>query len=438
MTAPDEQWTRCSRVFLFLGVLLALVCAGCAQATGGVRPPAALTPTPAATSTPSGPVSWHPATLPNQLAFQQVNGPDLAPAPSEATTAYACAAALTPGPTHTTVTPQVWVTHDAGAHWTQTAPVALDTGMAPDGQLLDYCALTVDAADARTVALQVNAPWTNAVHEFVTFDGGATWRPLAHAPGLAQLVSWQNRFYGTRTTSTQGGPPVFSVSRDQMQTWQDIDQGLAAVGLYVARYWLDPATGTILAGTIATTDTRAQYHLWETRDGGQHWTQLAMPTSDDVVAQAPTAGQPRRACRVVYSLVPNDPQLNRLFCSEDGGHTWATRPARNPVLTGSSGPYIPYLRLVAIAADGAVLATQDHTPTSLALYRLASGAAQWQLLGDVPLTSSAQPLDDTQVYLAYAAAPAPGALWLIPRAESALTSTGGYWWAAYPSGAGGA
>jgi hypothetical protein len=394
--------------------------------------------TPAATSNPSGAVSWRSAQLPPQLAFQQVNGADLATAPSEESTAYACAAAVTPSSAHTIVTPQVWVTHDTGIHWAQTRPVALDTGMAPDGQLLDYCVLTVDEADARTVVLQVNAPWTTpTAHEFVTFDGGSTWQALARAPGLAQLVSWQNRFYATLNTSTQGGPPVFSVSYDHMQTWQDIDQALAAAGQYVARYWLDPATGTILAGTIAPSDTRARYHLWETRDGGQHWTPLAMPTSDDVVAQAPTSGQPLRVCRIVYSLVPNDPQLNRLSCSADGGHTWTTRPALNPVLQGSAGSYIPFMRLVAIAGDSAVLATQDHTPTSLALYRLAPGMAQWQLLGDIPLLSTDQPLDDTQVSLAYSAEPALGALWLIPEPENDVTSTGEYWWAAYLSGSAG-
>jgi hypothetical protein len=377
--------------------------------------------------------------LPNQLAFQEVNGADLAPGPSEGSTAYACAAAVTPSTAHTVVTPQVWVTHDAGIHWAQTQPVALDTGMAPDGQLLDYCGLTVDAADARTAVLQVTAPWTTPVaHEFVTFDGGSTWQALAHAPGLAQLDSWQNLFYATRDTSTQGGPPVFSVSHDHLQTWQDIDQALAAAGQYVARYWLDPTTGTILAAAIATSDTRGRYHLWETRDGGQHWTPLAVPTSDDVVAQAPTAGQPLRMCQIFYSLVPNDPQLNRLSCSADGGHTWTTRPALNPVLQGSAGPYIPFLRLVAIAGDGAVLATQDNTPTSLALYRLAPGTAQWQLLADIPLSSTAQPLDDFQVLIAYSAEPAPGALWLIPHAENNATSIGGYWWAAYPSGSAGA
>jgi hypothetical protein len=377
--------------------------------------------------------------LPGQLAFQQVNGADLATAPSEGSTAYACAAAVTPSSAHTVVTPQVWVTHDTGIHWAQMQPAALDTGMAPDGQLLDYCGLTVDDANARTVVLQVTAPWTTPVaHEFVTFDGGSTWQALAHAPGLAQLVSWKNRFYATRDTSTQGGPPVFSVSYDHMQTWQDIDQALAAVGQYVARYWLDPATGRILAGTIATSDTRARYHLWETRDGGQHWTPLAMPTSDDMVAQAPTARQPLRVCRIVYSLVPNDPQPNRLFCSADSGNTWTTRPALNPVLQGSTGPYIPVLRLVAIAGDGAVLAAQDNTPTSLALYRLTPGMAQWQLLGDIPLMSTAQPLDDFQVSIAYSAEPALGAIWLIPHVENNVTSTGWYWWAAYPSGSAGA
>ncbi len=379
-------------------IALALT-AGCGQASGALHTPM---PTATATPLPAVPLSWQTAA--QQISFpvsmKGLQGAGLpgafAVAPGDGNTAYACM--VTRRANATEASASVWLTHDRAAHWMEKSSVASSQiSSAPNSRSL--CAVVVDQTGASTAALTV--VWQSTPDDFTlsdtstlaTFDGGATWQQLTSpVPAIInQLATWQGSTYAIREV---GAGPVpeptdLMLSRDHLRTWQPIDQPITAGQqsgqLFFRSFWVNPSSGEILVETDDNTCGGTK-QLWDTRDGGQHWTHLPVPAIQSVFVEAPAAGQAWHICGAQYA------GFGSLMCSVDGGQSWTSRP--NP---GS---------VVAIADDGAVLETApgdlsaSGSSQQSTLYRLAADASAWQSLGPVPESE-----------VSYAPDPTPGVFW---------------------------
>ncbi|MDE3230891.1 MAG: hypothetical protein KGO05_13515, partial [Chloroflexota bacterium] len=144
--------------------------------------------------------------------------------------------------------------------------------------------------------------------EFVSPDGGHTWRPLTlPTPGLltasalningnsgiaGNIQAQGKRLYGAITSQGLGSnappPPARLVASDDGGlTWKLIDSAFRAAGQGVYTYSAAPAGGEVFAATESLSQpassanpTPAALILWRSVNGGRNWTQLGpMPFS---------------------------------------------------------------------------------------------------------------------------------------------------------------
>jgi hypothetical protein len=300
----------------------------------------------------------------------------------------------------------VSVTHDRAANWTHAGDIAL----AADA---NQCFMTVDGLQPTTVVVAViwepegASPITAFFTDYVTFDGGATWRKLsAPHPYLAfQFATYGGVIYGyLRVSNGEQDIPELATSSDQMRTWHPILQGIADFGGFVdsAAFWLNPANGALLVADMNVS--------WSSVDAGAHWTKITVPglgaPGENVVVQAPVADQPWHLC----AANNNDQDLknlkpNTLTCSSDGGQTWQSAPALNITFTnGKKGTFATPTGVFALASDGAILALASGSagPWTQSDYRLAANSQQWQSLNLAP---------GSFANLRYYPAPGGGVLW---------------------------
>jgi hypothetical protein len=221
----------------------------------------------------------------------------------------------------------VSVTHDRAANWTHAGDIAL----AADA---NQCFMTVDGLQPTTVVVAVTweppgaSPITAFFTDYVTFDGGATWRKLsAPRPYLAfQFTTYAGVIYGNLSVANgEQDIPELATSSDQMRTWHPILRPTWDVGGFddSAAFWLNPANGALLVADMNM--------FWSSVDAGAHWTKITVPglgaPSENVVVQTPVAGQPWHLCagnddgQDLKNLKPNT-----LTCSSDGGQTWQSAP----------------------------------------------------------------------------------------------------------------
>ncbi len=165
------------------------------------------------TATPRGlQLAWHSGAVPAGV---------LTVAPGDGDIGYAC---------HVESARRiaVSVTHDRAANWTHAGDIALTADA-------NQCFMTVDGLQPTTVVVAVTweppgaSPITAFFTNYVTFDGGATWRKLsAPRPYLAlQLATYGGVIYGYLRVAS--GPqdveiPELATSSDQMRTWHPILQ----------------------------------------------------------------------------------------------------------------------------------------------------------------------------------------------------------------------
>lgn len=371
-------------VIAFAAFLLAALLTGCGQPARS-SDLAARQPTP--TLAPAHPLAWQPFVFPGAVRSAGP-GAVLALAPGDANTIYAC---NNPG-SATSMVYQIWVSHDAGVHWRHVSDLPIGQ---PGG-----CSLIVDAAQPSTAVATIYwyapgaSPFDRNSRSFATMDGGATWQTLSDQQDFAQLATFQGRSYALLLpgTNQQAASWRLAVSTDGLRSWQTIDDDLNRAGQTVGAFWLDSATGAILADTFAG----SAHALWKTEDGGQHWTALSDPgiSPNQIAVQWPAFGEAWHICAGQQLLDRPDLSHNLLVCSTDGGSTWRRRPALDitvscaTCLKGNPFTSISEMRLVTIAADGSLLAIAgsgyDESGEVYSLYRLSTGASQWQPLGQVP------------------------------------------------------
>lgn len=229
-----------------------------------------------------GQLIWQRAGLPEGRIFGS-RGVAFMVAPSDGNTVYVCIAAQVGAVEH----PQLWVTHDRALHWARLTDV-------PTTRNATGCDFGVDQLDSRIVtvttylagadggALAPPAQW----ERFVSFDGGKTWSARATGGSTFLLgghfhATWQSKTYAALYLLPLAEHPVarLFVSDDQMRSWTAIDAPIIASAAVrtlppdqrnVWNVQVHPSTGELLA-------TVAGWQLWESPDGGAHWTQLVVP-----------------------------------------------------------------------------------------------------------------------------------------------------------------
>lgn len=370
----------------------------------GGWPPVSKTATPAPITIHSGRLTWKQVIVPKGFpgsvdqsdAPATVGGP--AVAPSDGRTMYACQADR-----RYVSSPRVWVTHDAGVHWSVITPtdLAANTG---------GCRLWVDGNDANTLVvsffpmlnLQQPVPLSQWV-TYATVDGGATWsKPAGLQDGMfiGMLASAHGQTYAQMTSNSPNGDSTTGlyVSRDGMRSWTRIDATLPDTvpnppqvhdtgKIFEMR--VNPTSGEVLAITYADT-------LWSTVDDGAHWTEVAYPHAvSDAAHTTPLlfVGGPTTSAHMTICggfTLPQPPNTQQIECTTDNGQTWSERPTS----TSSSRSTPAYhLDLAGVGADGSLYATAN-IPSSpgkenggFTIYRLPPGSmatGDWQALGAVP------------------------------------------------------
>jgi hypothetical protein len=239
---PPARETRRERGAVWLGVsalgcLLALMLGGCGQGSArGISVP------PAATVSPSQPLTWQPITQPHIFSTMPGLWPAMDVSPSDGNTVYACPA---PGGGA-----QLWSSHDRGRHWALMS--ALPQGH-PGG-----CALVADAIRANSLIAMVTwydpgaGPPDAHILAYLTEDGGRTWRALGDRQRFAELATVGGTAYALRHT----GPDAtlasvdtvhLAASTDGMRTWRTVDSAILSADQSAAGFWLNPSTGGALA-----------------------------------------------------------------------------------------------------------------------------------------------------------------------------------------------
>ena len=407
-------------------VLALLVVFALVLTHGPLGRPSVLTPAhPTATATPlpSAVNGWSRVPLPANFTL---SFPSFAIAPSDGSIAYACVVAedANQNPRPGMSANQFWVTHDRGAHWKRMT----DSPGAPVNQ----CSLQVDALNpaivvawGRSIPLYSTPPAgtppilsANGGGQFaaVTFDGGATWQqPTGDASpgGTREFATSNGVTYAVRCCySPPASAERLMVSRDHMASWTPIDGAIVAAGQGVDQgdgFFFRPDTGVLLANAfdVNTLDR----HLWQSTDGGAHWSQLPSPATsfaDFYVVQQPVSGQPWHLCaetfKPVHDAGANPGPATGIVCSTDGGSHWSSRP----MPTASSAGFT----LIGISNAGDLLA-QDDSATA-ALYRLPAGSTQWQTFDTAPGTT-------VNVSASFVPGPGSGVLWVVPVPPNAYS-----------------
>jgi hypothetical protein len=295
---------------------------------------------------------------------------DLAVAPSDGETAYACAAL------GTQPNPRVIVTHTGGAFWAYITNIPATWGA---------CArLTVDLLNPSVVVAEGDFGGPQEV----TYDGGRTWQPLAlpAQQEVAQFATVGNRMYALINVPSSDGSSLITVlaeSTDHLRTWHEIDGTLRNANL--RQLWVNPGDGALMLRTYDT-------GLWTSTDDGATWMHIDVPSvvPVDYAVQQPSAQQPWRLCGE-YFASQNDSTLS-LICTMDGGRAWYIPPT------------LAFWQAAGIANDGAIL-VYDR---SFMIYRLPLGATRWQKLGVASLAGS---------FVVFVSSGQGGMLWKFP-AES--------------------
>ena len=412
---PRRLWMR--RLAVAGLLVAATLLAACGQAAAVHRPlrptpaiptatPIPPTPAPTITPAPARPLQWQARTVPAPFTTENGNsGVALTLSPMNSALVWACA-------------PQgkqarVWVSHDLARTW-----------QAVSGMTYDYaitgCWITADDLRPDTAVLQAFISLGQCCDRGpfpmrITTDGGQTWAPLAGPEDtVRQIATFRGALYAIFARHFMDLAPLkseFVISADGGQTWKSMDSKLATpnelptLAGFVTQFWINPATGAMLAHTGAATVWMD--HFLASGDGGATWRDLQAPQADDFLVRTPFAAGPWELCGFRQSNSSAHPSWNNTMpCTLDGGATWQTRTIT------------PIRDAFAIANDGSVLGE-----TGSRLERLTPSGGDWQTLG--PLNEIWMPPT------AYVAGSGAGVLWNVPAWSGPATGSTVYV-ASYP------
>ena len=366
-----------------------------------VRPPGApsdiFTRQASATATAKPSLDWRAGSLPADFVTQPQQ-PVISVAPSDGRVAYMCLLTPVSGGTR----PAIWRTEDRAATWTRVGALPIT-----QSDLLN-CALTLDEGEPAIAVASViygdptARPPADIGHNFLfaTYDSGRNWEPLADtgATSYQKLITWQKTRFALRDTAPLVKPDDLrlTTSVDNMASWQDIDTPLVAHGLRVSDFWLDDATGALVAMVAPANFGNVPLQFWRSTNQGANWTMIADQQANLGVY---VGGFSRGAWRLCMTL-DSDPAPFTVRCTTDGGQTWSRFQHSVSTISGSS-----MWQLIFKRDDGAFLFGIEDTTGRMALLRLDPVAGVWATLGQFLATS-----------LSYApsASGGEGVLWAIP------------------------
>lgn len=398
-----------------LGLLcLALAACGGATAQHSPTPPpptatintkgAEPNPTPYATTPPpyAFPAAWVNAPGLPQMSASGPFGLAYAFAPSDGRVGYLCA---TDG--------LLYATRDGGASWSQ-LHLSATTGCG---------AIFIDAHNASD--LFIGAPSVAQTNGFPTSedlwrsqDGGASWsklggvqKPTDPRLGWSQLAVVGSRLIGAVQVNQEGYiQNSLFVSSDGGATWQHFAQWVANQGYTIgggftllgSAIYIGTTKGTNPGGMEprlwARSSAQSAAHplaaplsgqpvsqvFWRSLDGGTTWSQATLPSANVngvTVYGANLYATGTYALAVAEADISNGGQNSlydaQIWWSADSGATWKRLPDMRGlqngyvIAGGESG--------VALAPDGSVIATAQHTTPSYGddagIFRIQPGAA---------------------------------------------------------------
>ena len=271
------------------------------------------------------------------------------------------------------------------------------------------CNVIVDSTNPNTAVVityhAVNdgcrACYNGVYKRFVTINGGKTWSAIAGVDDLIQrLATYRGLTYALfspHPADLVALKTEFVVSEDGMRSWIPADRGLVANtndpynSRYVTAFWLNSATGSILAQTQTNFIFSTQFD--ESDDGGANWRRITTPQADNFYV-APAIGSDWRVCGDHTSSGTGIPgPINLLTCTFDSGRTW--------VGEGSPSDNAVY----GLAADGSALVIAGGEAE-----RLAPRALVPDELGPLPNRLTAA--------LDYSGGASDGVIWLYAMTNS--------------------
>jgi len=416
-TRLDADWTRGrARLVAILAPVAAVL--ALAALVGVLLAQQGRTPTSGVpTVIQHGQLTWQSVSLPEGLGLVFASrGVALIPSPSDGDTAYVCATSQKNPSAH----PRLWVTHDRALHWSRLADVpttrkatGCDLGVDKlDSKLLTVTAYLAGAAGGSQIPPELSGSQTppEQWQQFVSADGGKTWSSYPAVGSVFLLGShvyatWQGKTYATRYPLPLRSDTLLSrlyVSDDQMRTWTEIDgpilsspavRALPAATQSIWSVQVHPSTGELLV-------ILAGFQLWDSRDGGAHWTQLAVPIQaltgqsapdtfypiQRIAIAPPAAGQPWHICALIQPALHHPDTPYPLVCTSDGGNTWTTRLELFFSWCVESCEGIPShpgaLEPMGMLADGTMFGRD-----SVGISRLppnATSVSEWVQLGEFP------------------------------------------------------
>jgi len=289
--------------------------------------------TPIATPSLTSSLDWRAGSLPADFATQPQQ-PSLVVAPSDGRLAYTCLLTPVSGGTR----PAVWRTDDRAATWTRVGALPIT-----QSDLLN-CALTLDEGEPAIAVASViygvpsASPPANIVHNFLfaTYDSGRNWERLAdtRATSYQKLITWQKTRFALRDTAPLVKPDDLrlGMSVDNMANWQDIDAPLKARGLRVTDFWLDGATGALVAMVGPANSGDFPLQFWRSSDAGRTWSLLADQQADLGVANGGFARPTGSWSLCAITPVDISAPLT-VRCTTNGGQSWSRFHRAMPMMS---------------------------------------------------------------------------------------------------------